>query len=750
MRQACTLVGVVACLLASTANAAEPTASTAAGSTRWSAARIDGPLPEDVVDPEGRTEWDLRQVPAAGELDRSCSARRYSTAASLAADVERWVFPERDPELLSPGARTLEVIEERDGEQIRLRITTQRLGLGWLYLPSGPREVVLQRALVLRAVATGRGFAPDALIHRWVDPRAGVVAEIRGPVSADGRTRLAVSEAAWVAELAAPQAGLRIYDFQMDPPVLTRLGYGYDRKGVCTIGGNACVDDDNCVAGGGDSCEIPVSLLTTTPHATIGNLIAAPSWDFSANGFTQHRFEVAQTVSPINSAETCSYNTCGFTRPGAKLGRQDKNFDVPASADITTTVQERELRTDGTGQPTDVTLWLRAGVNKEGQTGSLGEGESRICYVDEERTPVPLWRFPHQDALGWYWALGDSWSSDRNPATPQADPFACENTIFAHVCPNSCGLFCRNWIGACPGYTGTQGSAAIGEGPVTLPSGHTFQSLLVRNVAEFCVYIGSGCSSPVFRVRTVIYLWEVPWLGTVVRLTSAQNAADYTSFATVEETDIKFGLFPPRSITVGAVDNDSVEISWDPGLDTHRIDGYKVYWSQVSGSFSDPNSITQPAALGTSAVVGGLAPGTTYYFTVTALSDYTNPKTLATATYESLKYPLTAPALPVAVPLEVTATTTGGTCIPTAEVQDVTARRMGGGAIEMCWSPSNDPCLTGYRILGASSPESDANFAIEVDDTGLATCRTFVPTGGYFLVVARGTGGTGPWGAFGH
>ena len=64
-------------------------------------------------------------------------------------------------------------------------------------------------------------------------------------------------------------------------------------------------------------------------------------------------------------------------------------------------MQEREDRA------ADVTIWLRAGVNKEGQSGGLGDGESRICYVDDGRTEVPLWQFTRYDALADDYYLQD-------------------------------------------------------------------------------------------------------------------------------------------------------------------------------------------------------------------------------------------------------------------------------------------------------------------------------------------------------
>ncbi len=72
-----------------------------------------------------------------------------------------------------------------------------------------------------------------------------------------------------------------------------------------------------------------------------------------------------------------------------------------------------------------------------------------------------------------------------------------------------------------------------------------------------------------------------------------------------------------------------------------------------------------------------------------------------------------------------------------------------GANIQICWSPVSDACLIGYRVLGAATPTSDANFST-VADVGLTTCWTGSTALKDFLVVARGTGGTGPWGAYGH
>jgi hypothetical protein len=153
---------------------------------------------------------------------------------------------------------------------------------------------------------------------------------------------------------------------------------------------------------------------------------------------------------------------------------------------------------------------------------------------------------------------------------------------------------------------------------------------------------------------------------------------------------------------------------------------------------------------GTIATISGLTPGTTYYFTVTSRSSYTDPSSHVVTTYESALYPTQVSGDPSFVyPTEVQATTTTvPTCLPTAEVTNLTVDRT-GSEITICWDPVSDPCLVGYRVLGSASSTSDAGYST-LADTGLTTCWTGDPAPGFFLVVARGTGDTGPWGAYCH
>ncbi len=562
------------------------------------------------------------------------------------------------------------------------------------------------------------------------------------------------------------QAGteIRIYSADLEPSVFGRVNYGFDRDAVCTVSPyGACTTDADCSASANDVCGVSIDSLTSGTQTNAWDLVCDPvtpggsdcqitSWDFS--GFSSTAFtdlvEFGTTSTPIDNTETCSSGECGFSTPGAILGRDDRDFDgtTPRSTLNAVEIEDRK--------PQDVTHWLRSAVRNEGVSdGGIGQNESRICYVTGDRNEVPLFQFQHCDATECYMQVGDVFRTE-NPATGNAEAFQCENTIFNHVCPNSCGIFCELYAHSCSGFSGTQDTTVVNQGNITLPSGHTFEALVMNSNAEFCLGLFSTCGSAIETVRTVTYLWEVANLGTVARMMSRNTADSVQDFNAGDdvaaEVDIKFGLFPPLSVTVGTITDTTVDLSWNPGLETGRIDGYRIYWDTDSGgtsgyAFDSMTNVLQATIVGTTATITGLTPGTQYYFTVNATSNYTDPSSNVTTAYESLLYPKQIPAVPTPLPLEVPATTTGGGCAPSQEITGLTVGKSGTFQ-EFCWTATADGCVDGYRILGASTPESDLNFSIVESDTGLITCTTIDPTESYFLVIGKG-GGTGPWGHFG-
>lgn len=742
MRREAILIGI--CVLASTTARAAPeelTLKVVRGEVR-----MDRPLPADLIHPSGRTRWWLQglehralttvtttsRATAVTVEERSPEgALLHRTVHSRPGDSEdalRWHFPQRFRGDLKPGARyVLEMDEEGDGGFRRLRLEIRNAGIGWVHLPSGPREAVLQRVLILGAAGRGAGLRPETVLHRWVDPRAGVVATVVHSASPEGRLQGGPTSASTVVSVLAGASTLTISVSELDEKPFSGLLYGFDRGPGTTV-----------------------ASLDPNGYATIGDLIAQDVWDFSGNTTGT---EIAFTVVPVDANQTCNTGSCGYGDPNALLERNDIGFDNP---DPNTwikinTVTLKENRLDPNGNLMDVTIWLRAGSIKEGAVGTFGDGESRLCYESSggvTRSEVPLWRFSNPGSTEMFMKPGDSWFGG---------PFNCEQNLFNQRCgvPQT---FDELYSQACGTHTGTQTINVMKGGVVTLPSGHTFNALLVSNVADFCVYLTSGCSIffKVDEVRTVNYLWQVPHLGSVVRLESEQNAPDTTSFTEVVETNISFGLFPPRTVSVTGVTDTTVSLSWDPGLITNRISAYKVYWDTDSGSgssyaFNSEDDPNQASIAGTTATISGLTPGTDYFFTVTALSVYPpDPATpLPRKTYESLLYPTTVSGDPSFVyPAEVQATTTGGTCLPTAEVANVSVREDPAG-IEICWGPVSDPCLTGYRILGSNTVDSDAGY-VEVADLGVQTCWTGDPSQIYYIVTAKGTGGDGPWGHYGR
>jgi hypothetical protein len=708
-------------------------AATPSREARWRDVRVDATLPADLTSPEGKSRWHLESVTLGATTIRKASPE---SAGLLGADAERWLLPDRDTSQLRMGARVALSFEEmRDGFADRLEAVIATVGIGWAHLPAGPEEVVLQRVLLLRSGRT------DALMHRWVSPRKGVLAWISGPASSDGTSRLADTGAAVVEEVIAGAADLRIYADQLYRGTFVDVKYGYDRGPGTT----------------------PQSLVPNPGIANACDLVNLSTWDFSGvNSGTQ----TATTEVPSVPAESCNTARCGYQGYPAGGGLQAPLLER-LDRNLTGTVRKDNQVVQREDRAGDVTIWLRAGTQNENVGGLFGTGESRFCFVDEVGKPreeVPLWRFAHQDAQGWYAQTGDAWSS--NPIVPPA----CRETFYTLVCGVDMDpIFTPNqlWGSSCSSGSQTYAGAQLGKivktGVVITPSGHTLNAAVVRNSTEFCVYGDNMCGSLFDRVRTVVYYWQVPYLGSVALIRGPKRVdfaagevgeSPCTNFTSLDFTDMAYGLYPPLSISTGAITDTTVALSWNPGNDTHRIDGYKVYWDTDPGASTNYafNSVTHPgqaSIVGTTATISGLTPGTAYYVTVTSLSSFTDPSSSVTTQYESIRYPTTVSGDPsFSYPVEVTATTTGGTCIPQAEVTGLTVDKALPN-VHACWTASVDPCTVGYDVLAGDDKTSDAGWSV-VGQVGLTTCWDGDPGATYIVVRARGTGGSGPWGHYNH
>ena len=117
---------------------------------------------------------------------------------------------------------------------------------------------------------------------------------------------------------------------------------------------------------------------------------------------------------------------------------------------------------------------------------------------------------------------------------------------------------------------------------------------------------------------------------------------------------------------------------------------------------------------------------------------------------ESLLYPKQVSGDPGFIyPIEVQATTTGGSCTPAiTEVSPcssgsdcLTVDKTQDGGVQVCWTPSGSSCVDAYDVMYSGIPSSTFN---AISQTGLATCWTGDPDEGYFLVRGRGSAGVGP------
>ena len=148
----------------------------------------------------------------------------------------------------------------------------------------------------------------------------------------------AVAGAAVVEEFTVGEEPLLIYADQLDAGIQDRVTYGFER---------------------GPSTS--VSTLTPEAPADMGTLVGLPSWDLSGNNLTNFpgMSELVSTVANVNSSETCNFDRCGFTLPGAKLGREDKFTSGGSVQAITVNATER---VNGVG---DQTIFLRSAVRNE-------------------------------------------------------------------------------------------------------------------------------------------------------------------------------------------------------------------------------------------------------------------------------------------------------------------------------------------------------------------------------------------------
>src|SRR5262245_28573496 len=213
----------------------------AADSDRPSMVALDpgGTLPADLVDPEDRSRWDLSSL---------------SLTDGEASSV--------DPLVDGAPSHPAKWVNVANGE---------------LVLPWGTLEVTLQRGLA----------GPErTLIHRFIDRRLGVVAEVRGPATVDGLARTSVSAASVLRAGVDSAASLKLYVNEVDFPTVgspgATLNVGWDRGSGVSV----------------------ASLLGNNQGVTLmSHVIALDYWDFSP---TTSGINVAQVNVPLTAAESCN------------------------------------------------------------------------------------------------------------------------------------------------------------------------------------------------------------------------------------------------------------------------------------------------------------------------------------------------------------------------------------------------------------------------------------------------------------
>lgn len=590
------------------------------------------------------------------------------------------------------------------------------VGDGWAHLPTGPVRCFLigEELTIDRAPYGARG--PEdvrAYRYRWESPRLGTVAVMR---SEDGTVTPEFPAAALFERLEnfRPDAfPLRIYSDRIPRSTFQTMNWSYESGG-------------------------PVSGMTPEAYATAGDLVndgghLPPTWEFTTAQDVSSSIR-AGTQVPVS--QSCYAACCGFSVAGNDFAGRSDN---PANGARGFTAVDRV--TGATDK-----YFFRAIVGSEGDATS----ELRSCFDGSAvHNTVVAYDFQHPDAGRFYMQKSDAWTNALK---------TCSQDVWQGGNCSSCTSGTAAYVSRKTPQTGITASV-VGEGVLTLPSGHHFDSLLLQNTNDFTVYGDPFCLIlPVQAVHQYTYAWLVPFYGNVATVSSGISVPDATSWMT-GSTSLNYSLLPPVSISATAAACDRITLSWNPGNDASRITRYKVYWGTQSGAvvaypFNSDANPGQVSFSGATATITGLARGTAYFFTVTSLADY------AGHSYESLVYPTqisgTTPAS--AYPAEIVAATASA---PTTRVTGVTVAKSGAVSpidIVIAWNPlPGEACLDRYAVYSAADPRPavpPGSFPIDpaftdlspLDTDGSSTNASFTYQTGaganaFYLVVASTSGG---------
>jgi hypothetical protein len=427
-----------------------------------------------------------------------------------------------------------------------------------------------------------------------------------------------------------------------------------------------------------DAGVMRLDAMTGEGYLTAGELEAGDTWDFSnlGGGVDVLQFTPPTSTWSCSVGENCAaFDISDLLMTEDDLDTGDRNFNA--------------IDYDGGS-----TIYLRGLVFEDSEPTQM-----QVCFEAD----VPFLRFP---------SPGNCMLEGDGPWSVSLD------------CDRSASL--DNPCGADPPAAGLIGQGvgrAVRAGTLTLPSGHQVDALLTEFYVDGEVWglLLNNCVIPTGVTLTrYLLLWLTPHYGVLAQLTSPDGVTDL-SWEQAATSSIGFGLLPPVSVSLDAVGPDSITVSWDPGADTRFIDEYVVHWGTESGHTTPPpfDSVaagdTIPVAQ-TSYTIRGLTPTTTYYVSVSARSDYTDPVAGVTTSYSSI-------VLPDSIGADIDGDGTRDTSYP----PELSAITSGGGPTSLLRNTliSIDPVMPALDTLLPLDPVADEHITpfasgdTDLDDTGM-------------------------------
>ena len=157
----------------------------------------------------------------------------------------------------------------------------------------------------------------------------------------------------------------------------------------------------------------------------------------------------------------------------------------------------------------------------------------------------------------------------------------------------------------------------------------------------------------------------------------------------------------PTGVTVGTRTVTTIPLSWTAPTDNVAVTGYRVYRNGNATPLNPPNTSTSTSFTDT-----GLAPNTSYSYTVSAIDAAGNESVKTTAIAATTLADTTAPTVPTGLKVNAQNTT----------------------SVTLGWNASTDATgVTGYRIYrnGATTPTGTSTTTSYTDTSGLVLNQTY-------------------------